>query len=300
MRASSLCGSVLLLLTASCDQLTATMQAVSVLTKTPDLASAQGMDAALQNVLPLSDVQPEATLVAVGLAQKKSATSTAAPTPITGAKVFLAWQDQEVKVCEETDTKGAYAATSVPLDPCADPRLAYVERDKYITRIETGTDLYTMSTTPPAPVDATAVTFSPPLDATSTIGGTAVSVPHHSLGAELIVDWSADKAAAKRPTFAVVARINYTGGNLLDKASWQPDANNFVFDNTAKTPDDMRKLVTDEPESNVTIPTDTLNASGLYILVLTTAELSTDVSTNLALGSGSLAGAGVAFVFWVD
>ena len=40
-----------------CDQLTATMQGVGVLTKTPDLTAAEGMPANLVATLPLADVK---------------------------------------------------------------------------------------------------------------------------------------------------------------------------------------------------------------------------------------------------
>jgi len=262
---------------------------------------------ALATVLPFSAMEmPAATLIAVGVAQKESATSTAAPTPVTGAKVFLAWQTQEVKVCEKADTAGAYAATSVPLDTCAATALAYVENETYVTRIETGTDVYTINTTPPAPVEVDAVKFTPQMDVSSTIYAFSSTLPHHARGADLKVDWSADPAAAKRHAFVVVARIDFTGSTTdptaaLSAASWQPENANPVFDNTPKKPEEMIDLIIKDAVPNVTIPGQTsLNVDGLYVLILTTTELSTDVSSNLALGSGGLAGAGVAFIFWVD
>jgi hypothetical protein len=307
MHSRFLCLSTLVLLTTSCDQLSATMQTVSVLTKTPNLANAHGMDTALASVLPFTAMKmPEATLAVVGVAQKESATSTAAPTPVTGAQVFVAWQTQEVKVCEKTDAAGTYAATSVPLDTCASAALTYVENERYVTRIETGTDVYTVNTIPPAPVNVAAVTFSPQMGSSSIVTGAALTVPHHVRGTDLKVDWSADPAAAKRHAFAVLGRLNYVGSASdvaapLQAASWQADSANPVFDNTPKKPEEMIRLIINEAVPNVTIPgQQALNTKGLYILVITTTELSTEVSSNLALGSGGLAGAGVAFMFWVD
>jgi len=304
MRSSIIAGLSALLLSTACDQLSATMQGVSVLTTTPDLANAEGLDDQLATVLPFGSIgMPAATLAAVGVAQKESVTSTAAPTPITGAKVTIAWADQQVKVCEKADAAGAYAATSVPLDPCASPTLAYVEGTKYVTSIETGTDVYTINVTPPAAVNATAVTFSPQFATGTNVYGAVL--PSHARGTDLKVDWSADPDAKKRHAFAVVARLNFVGDTAnpaaaLDAASWQADANNPVFDNTPRKPSEMIDLIINSPVPNTTVPGDNLNTTGLYVLVLTTTEVSTSVSSNLALGSGGLAGAGIAFVFWVD
>ncbi|MBI5508557.1 MAG: hypothetical protein HY903_07375 [Deltaproteobacteria bacterium] len=293
-----------LFLFAGCDQLSATMQGVSILTQTPNLANSQGLDGALVSVLPLGDVgMPEATLIGVGLAQKESATSTVAPTAVSGAVVTLAWDALEAKVCEKNDTAGAYAATSVPIDTCPSQNLAYVEGIKYLTRIETGSDVYTISVTPPPPIAATSVTFSPQLSTSSNVYG--AMLPRHSKGVDLKVDWSADADAKKRHAFVTVARINFVGltsdaGAALKQTSWQVDSNNPVFDNTPRQPQEMVELIINDPVPNETVPGTSLGAVGLYLLVLTTTELSTDVSTNLALGSGGLAGKGVAFAFWVD
>ena len=130
-------------------------------------------------------------------------------------------------------------------------------------------------------------------------------LPRHTRSADLKVDWSADPEASKRHAFAVVARINFVGNTAdvsaaLEAASWQADPANPVFNNTPTTPADMINLIIHDPVTNVTIPGSDLNVTGLYFLVLTTTEISQDVSSNMALGSGALAGAGVAFVFFVD
>ena len=305
MRGSGFVALLFVTFLCSCDQLSATMQGVSVLTKAPDLATAGGMDPALTDVLPFDDMPSQkATLIAVGLAEKESPTSTAAPTPVTGAQVFLAWETSEVKACEKSDSTGTYAATSLPLGPCASTSLAYVQDVKYVTRIETGTDVYTINTTPPPPVDASKVTFSPALDTSSSLS--SLVVPHHELGLDLTIDWSADAAANENHAFVVLARMNFEGNqanpaDVLNDTKWKADDANPVFDNTPREPGEMLALILNEPVSHATIPgPEALDVAGMYVLVLTSAKVSQDVSSNLALGSGGLAGAGVAFLFWVD
>jgi len=249
---------------------------------------------------------PQATAVAVGLAEKDSATSTATPTPVTGAQISLSWDGEQVKLCEKNDAEGAYLSSSAvldPLDPCTKANLAYQEGATYNVNIETGTDAYSLEFTPPPPVNAALVTFSPTLGTAPNMG---VALKSHPQGVDLTVDWSQDTEAADRHAFAVLARIDYSGTdtssiNFLNPNNWQAAPQNPVFDNTPKEPGDMIKLIMNDPKTSLTIPgANYLNQPGLYVLVLTAVELSTEVSSNLALGSGALSGAGVAWIFWVD
>ena len=130
-----------------CDQLTATVQGVSVLTRTPDLSrDAVGMDANLAQYLPFGDLSEQAGVgLFAGLAQKESATSTATPEPLPGALVRLEWDGGVVDVCEITDqgAEGTYSATNIPSNDCGDANLEYVDNVEYTTTFETGADLYT-------------------------------------------------------------------------------------------------------------------------------------------------------------
>ncbi|MEE8408930.1 MAG: hypothetical protein V3T05_04955 [Myxococcota bacterium] len=292
----------LLALATGCEQLTATVQAASFLTRTPDLANADGMDPDLVAALPLDDLSvKEGVGVFVGLAEKESATSTAAPIPIAGAGVEIAWETSQVLVCpiDEPDADGTYAATNLPTETCGDPALAYVESTKYITRIETGTDLYTIEVIAPAGIDAANVSFSPNLAPAADFFG--ASLKRHSANTKLTVDWSADPASNERNSFLTVVRLNFNGGgNALDAGAWTVDANNPVFDNFPREPKEMMDLVLKQPVTSVVIPAADFDTNGIYLIVLTPTELSTVVSSNLALGSGGLAGTGTAWIFLVD
>lgn len=290
-------------LATGCDQLTATVQGASILTRTPDLANADGMDPNLVNALPFDQLGvKEGVGVFVGLAEKESATSTAVPTPIPGASVNIAWETSQITVCHIDDigAEGTYAATNLPTETCGDPNLTYVESTSYITRIETGTDLYTISVTAPPGIDPANVAFSPNLAVAADFFG--ASLKSHSTATALKVDWSADAASNERNAFLTVVRINFASGgsNALDPTAWTVDANNPVFDNFPRQPKEMMDLVLKQPVTDVTIPFDVFDTNGIYLLVLTPTEMSTDVSVNLALGSGGLAGAGTAWIFWVD
>jgi hypothetical protein len=104
-------------------------------------------------------------------------------------------------------------------------------------------------------------------------------------------------------------RLNFKGDTsdpitaaqaALEAENWEADTNNPIFDNFPHEAEEMISLVLDEPANTATIPGSTFNEQGMYLLVLTSTELSTDTSTNLSLGSGALAGSGTAWVFWVE
>jgi len=303
---------------AACDQLTATVQAVSALTRTPDLANSQGMDSQLTQILPLDQLETTKGVgVITALGQKESVTSTAPPAPITGALVRVEWTDTQsghkVSLCEsaEAGAEGTYHATNVPSDKkCGDPLLDYVDNTKYTTTIETASDLYTLSVTAPPAIDAANVTFTPALSPAAPVSMGSdligVSLPSHSKSSALTIDWSADAAASDRHAFLVVIRINFVGDatvaqSALQAANWQADPQNPVYDNAPRDPSGFIQLVTATPATSEEIPATTFDTTGLYIVLLTPVELSTEKSSNLALlGSAALAGVGTSFVMWVD
>ncbi len=257
----------------------------------------------LATVLPLAALEVRAgaaVLVAVG--ERESVTSTAAPAPVGGATVQIGWRDGRISLCELTGAgaEGTYQASNVPGHDCNRP-LEYLEGQDYLTDVETGTDLYTLSVTAPAPIDAARVELSPQLGVPSNVFG--ATLPSHPSNTALTVDWSADTGASERHAFVTVARVRYTGGtgatDALEPGNWQADPQP-VWDDFPRTASEMIALVENDPTSSATVDASAFDQAGVYILVLTTTELSTEVSTNLFLGSSALAGAGTAFVFWVD
>ncbi len=294
------------LLATGCDQLAATVSAASVLTGTPDLANAQNLQASgLAGVLPLGSLEVKpgtAVLVAVG--ERESPTSTATPAPLGGAQVALAWDGGRVIACEvlAAGAEGTYQTSSIaPAGECGNPLLAYEEQADYLTEIETGTDFFTLSVKAPPPVAPANVVFTPQLAVPSSLYG--ATLPSHQTNTVLTVDWSQDTAAADKHAFITVARIRYVGGtgatDALAPASWQADPQP-VFDNLPRDAGGLIALVAGDPEPTATIPAEVFDQPGVYILVVTTTEVSTDVSTNLFLGSNAMAGIGTAFVFRVN
>jgi hypothetical protein len=292
------------MLAAGCDQLTATVSAASVLTRTPDLANAENMQSSgLAPYLPLGALEVrEGVGVLVAVGERETATSTAAPVPLSGATVQVGWDTDRITLCELTDVgaEGTYQATNVAGQECNRP-LVYDIGSYYRTEIETGSALYTMSVEAPAPLEANLVEFTPQLSVASDYFG--ATLPRHAAGTPLTVDWSADTAVEDRHAFVTILRIRYVGGtgatDALDAASWQADPQP-VWDNFPRAAGDMIDLVASEPDTYATVPQATFDQDGVYILVVTITEISSDVSTNLFLGSSALAGAGTAFVFWVD
>lgn len=293
------------LIATACEQLTATVQGVSALTRTPDIAQAEGMPSELATALSaeLAAIQENgAVLTAVGLGERDSPTSTQAPTPIDNAMITLTWTGGgNISLCAG-DEPGTYAATSVQAGTCGKPSLAYVAGTKYVTEIETADELYTITVVAPPAIQANQVTFTPQLSAASGIYG--VSLKSHSAGAALTVDWSA--AGDDRPAFLTLFRIQYKGpsndpNGATNGANWDAGNGQPVYDNFPKTPGEMIDLVlADEKPTSLVIPGDRFVANSLYALIVTPTEISTDVSNNLSLGSGGMAGYGTAFVFWAD
>ena len=58
-------------------------------------------------------------------------------------------------------------------------------------------------------------------------------------------------------------------------------------------------LVLGNAPTSADVPASVFDQTGVYFLVLTRAELSTDTD-GLAVGSGAMAGVGTVFAFWVE
>jgi hypothetical protein len=292
-----------------CNQLTATTVAVSVLTSTPNLAQAENMDEGLANYLPLANLGlNQAVFDYVVVADKASATSTSL-TPDTNAVVSISWDNTSVPLCSQANTPGAYAVSSMVSggsSSCDTASFVYQNGATYSTNIQKASSNYTLQVTAPAPVSATYVNFTPtstggPLGTTSTV--TLQMYSRTALASSgLTVDWHLATSAAGKNTFVTLARVLCTNlSNPLASQSWTVESNPVVYNNSPTQPADLIQLVLGPtPPTQVTIPGSAFNTTGLYLLILTTADLSTNVSDNLAIGSAALAGAGTAWVFWVS
>ena len=74
-----------------CDQLTATVQGVSILTETPRLSEIEGLPAGLAGALAdaASEVELGVVLALAALTERESVTDTSTPEPLSGAQVTL-------------------------------------------------------------------------------------------------------------------------------------------------------------------------------------------------------------------
>lgn len=281
---------------SGCDQLTATVQAVSVVTSLPSLAEAHGMDPTLLAAMPASSMPPEFTTVLVGVGERASITSTEPPQPVGEAQVSISFGASPVNLCGVAGTEGTFQASSIPSDECGNPALVYAAGEEYKTSIETSTDTYELSVTAPTPVNPDSVEFTPALGSLEGPQAALFDLAHHPKNTALNVDWSGDTEASKRNTLVTVVRINY---DTTDD-SWELDPENPIFDNTPKEAAAMIDLITQTPPTSVSLQASLFGTEGLYMVVVTSTELSTSTSSNLSLGSGALAGRGTAFVFYVN
>ncbi len=291
---------ILLASLLGCEQLMSKTQGVAVLTRTPNLANATDMTAPLAAALPLRDIDGNgATGVAFALGERESLAQ-ATIMPINNANITASWGGVTVGLCAQRNVLGTYAATSIASATCGDARLAYEERTLYTFDVETAADLYTVRVIAPAALDPGDVTFDPPLSGLSNVNG--VQLRRHARAMPLKVDWSG--AGVSEPAFIAVFRIEYVGSggdDALEASSWRlPSEPNPVYENGPRTIGDYVNLIfNDSPPTAFTIPREVFGQTGLYIAVVSPVAVGTDISGNLSLGSGAVAGAGTAFTFWV-
>ncbi len=310
MRALAPIIMALSLASSGCDKLLATVIGVGITTETPNPTQAQGLDSDLAAILPFNDPDiglKQAVGSAVGLGERESSTSTAAPDPLEGASVKLLWPGKQVSLCPDADAPGSYAVTSVPGDACGNAALEYLDGVTYTTRVETSDDIYTMDVTLPPAINAQTVVFAPVATPTTYQSPAAPDITLEridlsTLGSGLNVNWG----TTDRNAFLTVVRINYGGpgpaatANDFLNATWTPEPGNPIFDNFPKDAGAMADLIINAPETSATVPATVFDTAGLYLLVLTPVEMSEVTSDNLMLGSGAFAGVSTIFAFWVD
>ncbi len=283
-----------------CEQLTATVQGVSILTRTPRLSEVDGLPVSLADAVADAAAGVElGTVVALAaVSERASVTDTSAPEPLSGVLVTLEGPNAVVGLCELTaSAPGTYQVTSQPSTSCDGTRLEYLVNGKYVTAIETNSERYTL-TIEAAPEPVAQVTFSPAFGAGG-LGG----VPTHPSGTPLSIDWSNN--ARELDGFVTLFRVDFVGNpslpsEVVASSSWQAGPGNPVFDNFPRSGGEALDFALGDPVSSVTIPGDVLTTSGLYIVLVTGVELSNEVSSNLTLGSSAIAGAGRAWAFWID
>ena len=294
--ALSLCGCEALF-----DALTSNTQAVSVLTRTPDLANAEGLEQSeLRDALPLAQLEADATGVVVAIAHREDPLSLEAPQPIEDADVSVSWDSNTVELCAGPEA-GTYLVSSLPGAPCSDDALTYAPGVTYTTVMvvdgeETATEIEA-----PTPLAAADVSFNPTLEDASDHFGAVL--PAHGLDTALTVDWSTTPGAGSNPVFVTLFRMQYTGGagaaDALDSGNWSADPRP-VYDSMSRDPAELISLVLlNEAPTDAEIPASAFDTAGVYVLVVTSTALNTG-GDGLALGSGAMAGVGTAFMFWVD
>lgn len=287
---------------SACDQLTSDTQAVSFLTRTPDLAAAQGLgDSGLLSVLPLDDFDDAGVFALTG-AVRGDNLADSEKVPLVDAQVTLSFGTTAVDLCEtigEDASDGTYAASNVENAHCSNAALTYQAGATYRTELVTAEDTYAVEVVAPEALDPTEVTFNPAFQTPEDHFG--ASMQSHPRNTDLVADWSTSPQAGDRPFFTAVFRIKFEGSgplDALDGSKWQVEEGP-VFDDLPKKPADMINLILNQPPTSVTIPGNTFDTAGVYFIIITATELST-TTERLLLGSGALAGYGTAFAVWVD
>lgn len=288
---------------AGCDKLTATTFAAGALTRAPAISEATGINA---NLAGIAGDLPAGTAAIMAVAERESLTSTTI-TPVTDATVHVSYVSgtlQTKTLCPVTGTDGAYATSSISGEAGCLSDLSYVEGVEYTFDIATAADSYTTKVTAPGAISAANVSFTPGFTASSLNGtypGTNQLVL--STGQDLEISWADDPDAGQKNVFVTIARLNFTGTwptQVADTSKWQVDGSNPVYNDMPTTPEGLLDVITAQPGTSATIPNATFSQPGVYLIALTKTEISTTTSSNLSIGSGTLAGRSTGFVFLIE
>jgi hypothetical protein len=316
MRRYVIAGGILLSSLVAC-QLTATVSAVVLLVETPnvlDTIDDPGLKIALALVMASEefDTVQQAVLGLGTVIDRESATSKDFKA-INNATIRLSWLGDEsgnATFCREESADGAYVASDITDDTCpSGASIEYHDETAYRADVTAEGDNYDISFVAPAPVVRNLVDMTPSfntLSLTDPLSGINLNVPTHPRDTALTVDWDADSATEGRDAFLTVVRVDYAGNvadasDFVNGANWSPDEANPIFDTFPRETDEIIDLILNaQTERSATVPADVFSETGLYLLVLTTTELSTSTSNNLFAASGAMAGAGVAWSFFVE
>ncbi|MFO0724787.1 MAG: hypothetical protein U1E65_13480 [Myxococcota bacterium] len=218
---------------------------------------------------------PSQVVATSWVGKRASPTSTAEPTPITGATVTLSFGSANVSLKEQSGEPGVYLAESTTT-----MALKYQAGANYMFDAVTMSDMHGGDVDAPPQLSADALTFTPAL-------GTAamLNFKTHEKNAALSVSW--DKTAG-RYAYVTVLRSN--------KAN--PTQPSQVYDTRPKTAQEILNFIFGDPPAKVDIPASTFAQDGLYAVILVAVNKGM-VQSNTFAGSPILAGSGAASFFAV-
>lgn len=296
-----------------CEALTVKTMGVAILTKTPALDN-NNLDQRLLDAvgeLPFDEV----ALATAFVAERPSLTdTTAAPEGISGAAVRMSFVGKTVDLNEVTaapEARGTYMAVSADLDDTVtdddlfvQTNLEYIAGTEYVVYIDILGDYYDLTITAPAAIPAANVTFNGGdlTAATYTIPTqNDLVIDTHPRNTDLTVAWTSANPDEPQNAFVTLAHIEYTGAadmsQVLEATAWQAPTGD-PYTNFPTTPEQFLTLVTEPPAESHTIPAAQFANPGLYVLLVTAAELNTD--NTMSVGSAGIGGVATPFVFLVE
>ncbi len=303
-------------LVGGCDQFWSQVQAVALLSRMPAIADSQAIDQDMQAVLPFdTSILAGAVGTGVAIAEMSTDPNTPAAQPLGGGLATLEWDGgNNATLCElaiaNQPPTGVYALTTATTvndlfnSACVNSNLAYVEGARYVMRVQSDAEGYEIVFSAPQGINPDQVVLTPALETLGDHHG--ATLRRHALDTTLQVDWSGAPGAHEHPTFVTLVRALFVGdpqdpASAYAPASWTLD-NPFkaLYDSIPKTSDALMNAATAEPTTSVLLDGNLFDAPGVYLLALSATTVSSEVSTNLRLGSGGLATTATLFAFWVD
>lgn len=253
------------------DSVTATTIVAGTVVRTPEL-----------QVTGQFDVGAE-VLASAWVGERKNATDTGEPTPITGADVNVTFAGNRIALSEQS-TNGLYLTNTVD-EP--NSGLIYEGGITYTVRasIEDGSVAeYGGTVTAPTILTPAALNLSPqPTDMVPGFPNILV----HPKSTALNVSWAGEQ-------FGRYPYVSVFRANANDNSN--PE---LVFDNRPESAQETIEFILGTPPTSVDIPAETFDADGIYGVVVVIMDRHDSLLPNTFIGSPVLAGSGAAVVLGV-
>lgn len=253
------------------DSVTATTVVAGTIVRTPELQLAGQFDVGAE------------VLASAWVGERKNATDTGEPTPVTGAEVNLTFAGNRIALPEQS-TAGLYLTNTVD---APNSGLLYEGGITYTVRanIEDGSVAeYGGTVTAPTILTPAALSFSP--DPTEMVPGFP-GVLVHPKSTALNVSWAGEQFGRYPYVSVFRAKPNDSSNPEL------------VFDNRPESAQETIEFILGTPPTSVDIPADTFNSDGIYGVVVVIMDRHDSLLPNTFVGSPILAGSGAAVILGV-
>ncbi|MBK6684736.1 MAG: hypothetical protein IPG45_09700 [Deltaproteobacteria bacterium] len=218
---------------------------------------------------------PTETAATVWVGERRNATDTSEPTPISDAQVAVTFAGNRVAIPADPDNDGLYLQMS-----SKDSALMYAAGAPYTFEAKRSGDITAYGgTVTMAPTELTPAAMRLTPEPTTSAPGLP-EVGLHAKNAGLRLEWGEQFGTH---AFVTVVRADAA----------KPDDPQLVFDNRPETAQEILQFVAGTPPTSIEIPGETFAVDGVYAVVLVVLEKG-EPNPSTFLGSPLLVGTGAA------